>query len=100
VFIKQLEELNSNPDGLKERKLIVYKILPESQKTANTDSTWIYDSEVHSSYTKSGELFKVILIGLDGGIKLVQNEELSTEALFSKIDAMPMRRTEINNNKK
>lgn len=95
VFKKQLKELDSNPDGLKDRKLIVYKILPKNQKTANTDSTWIYNSKLQTAYIKSGELFKVILIGLDGGTKLEQNRILTTEELFSTIDAMPLRKNEV-----
>ena len=42
------------------------------------------------------EDFEVILIGLDGGIKLQQTEVLKKEALFNIVDAMPMRRNELN----
>jgi hypothetical protein len=98
IFQKQLEELSTNRKGLKSRKLIIYKILPEKLQIPNKDSTWVYNSELHASYTKSGEPFKVILIGLDRGVKLEQNAVLTTEELFSKIDAMPMRQSELKNN--
>lgn len=41
--------------------------------------------------------FEVILIGLDGSIKLRQMEVLSKEDLIAIIDAMPMRKSEIKN---
>jgi hypothetical protein len=40
--------------------------------------------------------FKVVLIGLDGGIKLQKNGQLTPEELFGTIDSMPMRRAEMN----
>mgnify|MGYP000892552319 CR=1 FL=1 len=41
------------------------------------------------------ENFEVILIGLDGGIKLRQTEVLTKEDLFNIVYAMPMRRSEL-----
>jgi hypothetical protein len=37
----------------------------------------------------------VILIGKDGGVKLVQEERVSLQAVFDLIDTMPMRRREM-----
>ncbi len=39
--------------------------------------------------------FAVILIGKDGGVKLVQDERVSLQAIFDLIDTMPMRRREM-----
>jgi hypothetical protein len=99
IFRKQLEALNSDKSGLAERKLLIYKILPENQKTPNKDSTWIYNSELYNYYSKKEETFKVILIGLDGGIKKTQNSIVNLEDLYATIDGMPMRRSEIKSNK-
>ncbi|WP_345165985.1 DUF4174 domain-containing protein [Algibacter aquimarinus] len=41
---------------------------------------------------------ELLLIGLDGGIKLRQSKMLYCKDLFSVIDVMPMRKSEINNN--
>ncbi len=41
--------------------------------------------------------FSITLIGKDGGVKLKRDEILSTAELFAVIDAMPMRRTEMGN---
>jgi hypothetical protein len=40
--------------------------------------------------------FAVVLIGKDGGEKFRSHEPVSMENLFERIDAMPMRRQEIN----
>ncbi len=46
--------------------------------------------------TRFGEAkFSVTLIGKDGGVKLQREELLSTAELFAVIDAMPMRRAEM-----
>ena len=39
----------------------------------------------------------MVLIGLDGGVKLEKQEVLSMKELFSIIDAMPMRANELRN---
>lgn len=39
--------------------------------------------------------FRVVLVGLDGGVKLTSSGPLSGEKLFATIDTMPMRRDEV-----
>ena len=45
---------------------------------------------------KEEEPFEVVLIGLDGGVKLRKESPLSKEDLYAIIDGMPMRRAELN----
>ena len=42
-----------------------------------------------------GAGFRVLLLGLDGGVKLVRRTPLSIAEVFAAIDAMPMRREEL-----
>lgn len=42
-----------------------------------------------------GSSFRVVLVGKDGGTKLVRSSPLPPSSLFSTIDAMPMRRDEM-----
>ncbi len=44
------------------------------------------------------DVFKVSLIGKDGGIKLQIEKVLTNQKLFATIDAMPMRRNEMSDN--
>lgn len=41
--------------------------------------------------------FRVRLVGKDGGVKLDRDTPMTTEALFTIIDAMPMRQDELSN---
>jgi hypothetical protein len=94
----QLEAFDSNKEAFKDRKLIIYAILPEHFRgSEQTDDTWIKGSKLYSKYNSKKLPFKIILIGLDGGVKLEQTEVLSPQKLFETIDAMPMRRSELKN---
>lgn len=44
--------------------------------------------------TQAAPIFRVRLVGKDGGVKLDQTEPVEVPALFALIDAMPMRRAE------
>jgi len=95
-YQSQLEELNMTSEELKERKLIRYTILPYQYKLQDkTDRDWIKGSELYKAYNSEKVAFKIILIGLDGSVKIEQRNILTTKTLLSTIDAMPMRRTEI-----
>lgn len=101
VYQNQLEELISSKEGLTDRKIIIYYILPEKYKIGiYPESKWEKSDELFKKFSKNDSQFKVVLIGLDGGIKLQQNKLLSIEKLFSTIDKMPMRRIEIKNKNK
>ncbi len=95
IYQKQLTEFIENEEGLLERKILVYHILPERYKIGlKSEDKW----EKNTSLKILDVQFEVNLIGLDGGIKLSQKELLTAEKLFSIIDRMPMRRIEIENN--
>ncbi len=94
----QIKNLLLKPKELSERKLLIYRIHPNIYRIENSnDSDWIINSKLYKTYNAKDDEFKIVLIGLDGGIKLSQNDVLSTEALFSKIDSMPMRASELKN---
>jgi len=95
---KQLAELNDNVKALKERKLVVYQITPKAYRTILPKSSgWMENKEFAKRFFVVKNPLKVILIGLDGGIKLEQNTFLSNNKLFNTIDAMPIRRSELKN---
>ena len=96
IFNKQISNLLKEKKGLTERKLIIYQFVKD-QYSINFDSKWLLFSLKKSKYKTESENFKVVLIGLDGGVKLEQTSFLSTKKLFIIIDGMPMRRNEIRN---
>lgn len=73
LWNKQNEIIKNCQEEADERKLIVLR---------NTSK-------------ESQEVFKVQLIGLDGGVKYSSDIPFSCEKVFALIDAMPMRKQEI-----
>ncbi len=98
-YKKQLSELKKDQKGLSERKLIIYKILPDKFSKGLESRNWKKASTLYEKYKTKNCDFQVLLIGLDGGIKLNQPKVLSLEKLFSTIHSMPMRQSEIRKNK-
>jgi hypothetical protein len=96
IYLNQLKEFQNSKDQLKERKLIIYKINNDEFSSINyiTNKT-IYgkvSKKISKKILNENQNFELVLIGLDGNIKLKRNEILTKEALFSIIDAMPMRK--------
>ena len=97
-FNLQLEELKKHLPGLADRKVVVYKILPDKYQLENfKKDEWINSSDLYDDYKQSDSPFEVILIGLDGGVKLAKNRPVACEELFALIDSMPMRMRELKN---
>lgn len=99
-FQKQLAELQKDREALKERKLVIYQILPDKFTTGFKPESWKNNSELYHKYKTNNQDFQVLLIGLDGSIKLEQSAVLSLKKLFSTIDSMPMRQSEMRQNPK
>ena len=68
-FKNQIELLKNNLLALKERKLVVYQIT-KNDFSFNFNKNWISSSKLYQKFNEKKEHFKVIIIGLDGGIKL------------------------------
>jgi hypothetical protein len=100
IYTSQIQEFSASSEDFKERKLIIYSVLPKKHKLENAkENDWVTDYKLYSNYNPSNKTFQVVLLGLDGSIKLQQNSVLTTTKLFSKIDGMPMRRAELKNKK-
>lgn len=94
---KQISILSKDLEGLKERKLFVYKVLPDKFSVGIINKFWTDNNKFYAELKKKKSDLEVILIGLDGGVKLRQTKTISTEKLFTLIDGMPMRQREIKN---
>ena len=101
-YQEQVKEFTNSTEELIDRKLILYKINKEDFTLTNYQNSALNSSGKVSKKLAEGILnekdnFEIILIGLDGGIKLQHTEVLTKQELFNTIDAMPMRRNEIKN---
>jgi len=94
----QMDSLQKNPEGLKDRKLIVLSVFSDSMVSTD-DKAWTYGDvrALRKNYLPEDQESAFLLIGLDGGVKWRTDLVASTEALFSRIDVMPMRRREMKN---
>ena len=96
---EQLDELQQQSEGMKERKLVVCILHPDKYGILNDDAIlWVDYAELYNMYNPDNIAFKTELIGLDGGTKLQTTELLTTEKLFAIIDGMPMRQRELKKN--
>ena len=95
TFKSQIAEFRKDLPGLEERKIIIYQVFPGEYKTGLNSDNKKKPARLYNDYKKTGSGFEVVLLGLDGGIKLQQNKLLQLEKLYATIDVMPMRRREI-----
>ncbi len=103
-YQKQVKEFQNSIEGLIDRKFVLYKITKNDFTLINyKDSILNTSGKISKKLTtktlNKKESFEVILIGLDGQIKLRQVEVLTKEDLFKIVDAMPMRKNELKQNK-
>lgn len=103
-YQEQLNEFKNSVEDLIDRKLIVYKVIGDDFEWVDYQNSTLNHSgkiakKLGLEILNKNAIFEVILIGLDGEIKLQQTEILIKEALFRIIDSMPMRRAELNINK-
>ena len=95
-YQEQIEALRSDPDGLLERRLLIFSLTPESYAEGLHPTRW-KAAKTRAAAIKKEQAFEVILIGLDGGVKKRQEQPISLKELYGLIDAMPMRANELKN---
>lgn len=98
LYQLQVTDLKTDLPGLKERKILVITLTPNYQITGIDNEVKLKAGLDYEKLKKETNGFEVILVGLDGYIKLQQSELLTHQELFAQIDRMPMRRDEIEKN--
>lgn len=100
AYKKQLKELSNCREGIEDRKLIIYQSTREKFRMGlGTEGEWNNSRDIYKKYKGNKPGFQVLLIALDGGVKIDQSELISCEKLFDTIDSMPMRKAEMRKNK-
>jgi len=97
AFERQMLAFKANEKGIYERSLIVYHLKSDEYEQVMPKGDVQRSTNLFKKKNQANASFELILIGLDGGIKLRQKEFLSCEKLFAIIDSMPMRSAEIKN---
>ena len=88
--------------GLAEKQLAIWKEAQAEMEERDLTITVIKGNDLlHKKYKVDSQTeFTVILLGKDGGEKLRTQNLLTTNKLFALIDAMPMRRHEMQKKEK
>ncbi|MBC2838944.1 DUF4174 domain-containing protein [Robiginitalea sp. SC105] len=99
VFLRQLAEMQGAAKALKERKGVVLTVTPDGYATG-LDPVKAQDRKPGKqtgaiSRMDPSDGFRLVLLGLDGGIKLESREFVPAESLWALIDSMPMRQREM-----
>ncbi len=84
---EQQVKLDAEAAGLHERDMKVFEIVGGQAGAAG----------LRSRFGVKPDRFTVVLIGKDGGSKLKKSGVVDVASLFSKVDSMPMRRSEMRN---
>lgn len=100
LYRSQLSEFANSIKEFKERKIVLYEVIGDKIKMtdylSDEPKALLIKSEPSSNLLKEHKnQFKVLLVGLDGGIKYETNDLFIKSELIKLIDAMPMRRSEI-----
>ncbi|MEM9547052.1 MAG: DUF4174 domain-containing protein [Bacteroidota bacterium] len=100
LLTHQWEEFEDYGSEMQERKLVFYEFVGNQYricdfKDKGDEAKWMQAEFIPKLLQKNNKPFEVVLIGLDGGVKLRQQTILKREELFRIIDSMPMRRQEI-----
>ena len=102
-LLNQLKPLVELAQELEERKLLIYVILPDKYRVmkvwdTQVQSPWKFDSSLHKKFKRKERNYGLLLVGLDGGVKMESSEVVPWSKIFNKIDSMPMRIAEMRKN--
>ena len=98
LFQQQYDLLRADPSGLDERDLLIFRVLPNRIISESDTAGAARADNLRERYRADGEDFLILLIGKDGSEKLRSDTVVSRQALYERIDAMPMRREEMRRN--
>ena len=96
AFQQQLEWIEAEKKSAIERRIGVMRwTSDEITPIFHSPTKTIEPSDYLKRQISNDKNFEVILVGLDGGIKLRQDQPVTTDKLFNLIDSMPMRQREM-----
>ena len=94
-FRRQVLALTAEQESMAERIGAVYRVFPDSYSRGLTGTSVVLRKAgpIFGSDPEKG--FRLLLIGLDGGVKVRSETFVAPGELWGLIDSMPMRRAEI-----
>lgn len=91
-LLRQSDLPDASADELRQRDIVLIKVTSENVRAKHGPAPAATTAEMRRRLAVSASDFVVLLVGKDTGVKLRSSEVVDPQALFSLIDAMPMRR--------
>lgn len=92
---RQVSLLDAADAGLPERDISVIKVFADGRVAFDAEMRADSAAGFYRLFEVERNEFRVILVGKDGTVKLDRDNPVSGDDLFRLIDAMPMRRMEM-----
>lgn len=89
-------DIDRRSEEILDRDLVVFHLLEDGM--SRVDGRRLSDAEarqLRDRFEIAPGRFTAVLIGKDGGVKLVRRDSVDLQAVFDRIDAMPMRQREM-----
>ena len=89
-------EINAQSAEVRDRDLVVFEIFDKDSSQMNASPLSSADADAlrkHFGITR--QMYALILVGKDGGVKLKREDRVPLNEIFELIDSMPMRREEM-----
>ena len=100
VLDAQLNELIQDETGINERDIKIFVV--QSSSVTDPQGQVYYDAQpevLRRNFRIHNGDFRIILIGKDGGPKMMQRRFVNNSEIFDLIDSMPMRQQEMRDRK-
>ena len=89
-------ELSRNPDGVRDRDLLVCSVLEQGLSFLGPQEITLEEAEsLRRRFGVTRGAFTLVLVGKDGTVKLQREGMTMLKEIFGLIDSMPMRRREM-----
>jgi hypothetical protein len=99
VMRSQLKSFLKQADALEEREILIIQLTPKEVVVYSRAESKLSPDAIYYHLSISKDFKGVLLVGKDGGVKLKRTFEVQPEVIFSLIDGMPMRKSELKSTK-
>ena len=96
TLLQQIEILKRQKVELDERDMVVIRVSDGEARAVYGDAPALKSANLRTDADIKNDGFQVVLVGMDGGIKLRSEKVVSDVEMFNLIDRMPMRRAKQN----
>lgn len=94
-YVQQIGALKGAQEALAERDMLIISVVSDAAAIIDKPQLKLDANSLKKRLDAEGRGFRAVLIGKDGGAKLSSNRPITPVELFSTIDAMPMRQSEM-----